>query len=132
MATKCLQWDWSVAPLLPSALWLHTQVVGYSPHTHLSTWKVGMSIYFEMNCSKAGRYFLIQQKENKCILIIVVGMHGFVDVKKCEGFEEPLRKMTIAEQRQSKEWTYYIAAEEIVWDYAPNLQEHVDEWANLL
>lgn len=54
-------------------------------------------------------------------------MYGFVDVKKCEGFEEPVRKMTIAEQRQSKEWTYYISAEEIIWDYAPNLQEHVDE-----
>ncbi|XP_017287310.1 coagulation factor V [Kryptolebias marmoratus] len=58
---------------------------------------------------------------------IEVGMHGFVDVKKCEGFKEPVRKMTIAEQRQSNEWTYYIAAEEIIWDYAPNQQEHVDE-----
>lgn len=70
---------------------------------------------------------MAQQKRNKCIFIIAVGMYGFVDVKKCEGFVEPVRKMTIAEQRQSKEWTYYISAEEIIWDYAPNLQEHVDE-----
>ncbi|XP_026151896.1 coagulation factor V isoform X2 [Mastacembelus armatus] len=55
------------------------------------------------------------------------GMHGFVNVMKCDGFEAPRRRMTIAQQRQSREWKYYIAAEEIVWDYAPNMHEHVDE-----
>ncbi|KAL6100506.1 f5 [Pungitius sinensis] len=54
------------------------------------------------------------------------GMHGFVDVKKCDGFEAPKRRMTVAEKRHSKVWTYYIAAEEITWDYAPNMKEHID------
>ena len=56
-------------------------------------------------------------------------MHGFVDVTKCDGFQAPRRRMTIEQKRQSKEWIYYIAAEEVVWDYAPTMNEHVDEWA---
>lgn len=54
-------------------------------------------------------------------------MHGFIDVGKCDGFDEPRRRMTIQQKRESKEWTYYIAAEEIVWDYANGKQEHIDE-----
>ncbi|XP_041858516.1 coagulation factor V [Melanotaenia boesemani] len=56
-----------------------------------------------------------------------VGLHGFVDVKECDGFERPTRKMTIAQKRQSTEWTYYIAAEEVVWDYSPNMPDHIDQ-----
>ncbi|KAM7407046.1 hypothetical protein PAMA_002993 [Pampus argenteus] len=55
------------------------------------------------------------------------GMHGFVDVKKCDAFRAPKRRMTIAQKRESREWIYYIAAEEIVWDYAPNMHKHIDE-----
>ncbi|KAM7380225.1 hypothetical protein PAMP_003537 [Pampus punctatissimus] len=55
------------------------------------------------------------------------GMHGFVDVKKCDAFRAPRRRMTIAQKRESREWIYYIAAEEIVWDYAPKMHEHIDE-----
>ncbi|KAM9851214.1 coagulation factor V [Aulostomus maculatus] len=55
------------------------------------------------------------------------GMHGFVDVKMCEGFKAPKRMMTIKEKHDSMEWTYYIAAEEVIWDYAPNMPEHIDE-----
>ncbi|XP_071395821.1 coagulation factor V [Centroberyx affinis] len=55
------------------------------------------------------------------------GMHGFVDVKNCEGFEAPRRRLTIDQRRHSKEWPYYIAAEEIVWNYAPNMPAYIDE-----
>lgn len=54
-------------------------------------------------------------------------MHGFMDVKLCDGFKAPQRRMTIDQKRQSREWIYYIAAEEIVWDYAPDMHEHIDE-----
>lgn len=54
-------------------------------------------------------------------------MHGFVDVRQCEGFEATQRRLTYEQRRQSREWTYYIAAEEIVWDYAPNRHQHIDE-----
>ncbi|XP_060944214.1 coagulation factor V [Limanda limanda] len=58
---------------------------------------------------------------------IQAGMHGFVDVKTCDGFEAPSRRLTYAQKKESTEWKYFIAAEEVVWDYAPNLQQHVDE-----
>uniref|UniRef100_A0A3B5A0B7 ferroxidase n=1 Tax=Stegastes partitus TaxID=144197 RepID=A0A3B5A0B7_9TELE len=55
------------------------------------------------------------------------GMHAFVDVKKCDAFKEPVRRMTVAQRRESTEWKYYIAAEEIIWNYTPNMHEHIDE-----
>lgn len=55
------------------------------------------------------------------------GMHGFVDVTKCEEFKEPVRRMTVLQQRQSREWKYYIAAEEIVWDYSKDNNKHIDQ-----
>ncbi|XP_062313084.1 coagulation factor V [Osmerus eperlanus] len=54
------------------------------------------------------------------------GMHGFVDVVSCKGFDAPKRKLTIQQKRESQEWTYYIAAEEVVWDYAPNMPAYMD------
>ena len=53
-------------------------------------------------------------------------MHGFVDVVSCKGFDAPKRKLTIQQRRESQEWTYYIAAEEVVWDYAPNMPAYMD------
>ncbi|CAB1421067.1 unnamed protein product [Pleuronectes platessa] len=58
---------------------------------------------------------------------IEAGLHGFVDVKTCGGFEAPRRRLTHAQKKESREWIYFIAAEEVVWDYSPNLQPHVDE-----
>ncbi|KAM8857385.1 coagulation factor V isoform 2-T2 [Synchiropus picturatus] len=55
-----------------------------------------------------------------------VGMHAFVDVKKCDGFPAPRRSLSIAQKRDSSEWTYFIAAEEVLWNYAPNPPKHID------
>ncbi|XP_066562910.1 coagulation factor V [Amia ocellicauda] len=52
------------------------------------------------------------------------GMHGYLRITTCEGKEPKLTRLTIKEARQSQVWTYYIAAEEITWDYAPNLPEY--------
>ncbi|KAG7331178.1 hypothetical protein KOW79_005147 [Hemibagrus wyckioides] len=54
------------------------------------------------------------------------GMHGFLNINKCEEFNAPKRRLTIQQKRESQEWVYYIAAEEITWDYAPNLPDNVD------
>lgn len=54
-------------------------------------------------------------------------MHGFVDVRTCEGFEATPRRVTIEQMRNRKAWTYYIAAEEILWDYAPQTPAYIDE-----
>lgn len=59
---------------------------------------------------------------------ISAGMHGFLNVNTCEEFIAPKRKLTIQQRRESQEWIYYIAAEEIIWDYAPNLPDNVDRY----
>uniref|UniRef100_A0A3P9KGY4 ferroxidase n=1 Tax=Oryzias latipes TaxID=8090 RepID=A0A3P9KGY4_ORYLA len=83
----------------------------------------GSSATVSLVAPYAGRWLLSSQNMRH----IEAGLHGFVDIKKCEEFKEPTRTMTIAQKRQSTEWKYYIAAEEVVWDYSPNMQEHVDE-----
>lgn len=50
-----------------------------------------------------------------------------MDVKTCAGFEAPRREMTSEQRKKSKVWKYYIAAEEVIWDYAPQIHAHVDE-----
>uniref|UniRef100_A0A8C2ZZC3 ferroxidase n=1 Tax=Cyclopterus lumpus TaxID=8103 RepID=A0A8C2ZZC3_CYCLU len=57
---------------------------------------------------------------------VEAGMYGFVDVKRCDGLKAPQRRMTVEQKRHSRVWTYYIAAEEIIWDYAPDMPEHID------
>ncbi|XP_056145397.1 coagulation factor V [Lampris incognitus] len=55
------------------------------------------------------------------------GMYGFVDVKKCEGCDAPKRRLTMQQKHECKEWTYYIAAEEIIWNYAPLMPPFIDK-----
>uniref|UniRef100_A0AAQ6INU1 F5/8 type C domain-containing protein n=1 Tax=Anabas testudineus TaxID=64144 RepID=A0AAQ6INU1_ANATE len=80
----------------------------------------GSSATANMTAFYPGRWML----SSRTFKHIEAGMHGFVDVKKCDGFEATRRKLTIEQKRQSREWKYYIAAEEIVWDYAPQIQKH--------
>ena len=61
----------------------------------------------------------------------LAGLHGFVDVKYCAGFEAPNKRLTIQEKRESKEWKYYIAAEELLWNYAPNMPDSIDKYDHI-
>ncbi|TMS06250.1 Coagulation factor V [Larimichthys crocea] len=83
----------------------------------------GSSTTASMVALHTGRWLL----SSHTIKHMEAGMHGFVDVKECDGFQAPRRRLSIAQKQQSTEWTYHIAAEEIVWDYAPNMPEHIDE-----
>ncbi|XP_077393254.1 coagulation factor V isoform X2 [Festucalex cinctus] len=56
------------------------------------------------------------------------GMHAFLDVNTCEGIKAPRHRMTLEQRRESREWKYYIAAEEVIWDYAPNMPEYIDNY----
>jgi len=64
--------------------------------------------------------------KNRVVSAVAAGMYGFVDVKRCDGFRAPQRRMTVEQKRHSRVWTYYIAAEEIIWDYAPEMPGHID------
>uniref|UniRef100_A0A671T7A0 ferroxidase n=1 Tax=Sinocyclocheilus anshuiensis TaxID=1608454 RepID=A0A671T7A0_9TELE len=41
-----------------------------------------------------------------------------------------LKRLTIQQKQESQEWTYYIAAEEMIWDYAPNMPENMDGYVD--
>uniref|UniRef100_A0A674D025 ferroxidase n=1 Tax=Salmo trutta TaxID=8032 RepID=A0A674D025_SALTR len=82
----------------------------------------GTATSANMTAVNTGRWLLSSHTSKH----LEAGMHGFVDVRSCEGFNPPKRKLTIKQKRESQEWTYYIAAEEVVWDYAPKMPEYID------
>uniref|UniRef100_A0A8C2BMR5 ferroxidase n=1 Tax=Cyprinus carpio TaxID=7962 RepID=A0A8C2BMR5_CYPCA len=49
------------------------------------------------------------------------GLHGYFNIKTCDEYTAPKRRLTIQQKQESQVWTYYIAAEEVIWDYAPNM-----------
>ncbi|XP_076602278.1 coagulation factor V [Chaetodon auriga] len=103
---------------------MNGQVLQHDGHKVSSVGLIsGSSATASMVALHTGRWLL----SSHTVKHMEAGMHGFVDVKKCDGFNAPRRKMTIEQKRHSREWKYYIAAEEIVWDYAPNMHEHIDE-----
>ncbi|TRY59321.1 hypothetical protein DNTS_033554 [Danionella cerebrum] len=53
-------------------------------------------------------------------------LHGYLNIRMCDEFQAPKRRLTIQQKEESQEWTYYIAAEELTWDYAPNMPENMD------
>uniref|UniRef100_A0A8C8HDF9 ferroxidase n=1 Tax=Oncorhynchus tshawytscha TaxID=74940 RepID=A0A8C8HDF9_ONCTS len=73
----------------------------------------GTATSANMTAVNTGRWLLSSHTSKH----LEAGMHGFVEVRSCEGFNPPKRKLTIKQKRESQEWTYYIAAEEVVWDY---------------
>uniref|UniRef100_A0A671T5C9 ferroxidase n=1 Tax=Sinocyclocheilus anshuiensis TaxID=1608454 RepID=A0A671T5C9_9TELE len=58
------------------------------------------------------------------------GLHGYLNIKTCDEYTEPKRRLTIQQKQESQEWTYYIAAEEMIWDYAPNMPENMDGYVD--
>ncbi|XP_078118780.1 coagulation factor V [Sander vitreus] len=103
---------------------MNGQVLQQSGHKVSSVGVIsGSSATASMVALHTGRWLL----SSHTIKHMEAGLHGFVDVTKCDNFKAPQRRMTTEQKRYSTTWTYYIAAEEIVWDYAPNMPEHIDE-----
>lgn len=63
-------------------------------------------------------------------VIFAAGLHGYLNFKTCDEYTAPKRRLTIQQKQESQEWTYYIAAEEIIWDYAPNMPENMDGYVH--
>ncbi|XP_028992983.1 coagulation factor V [Betta splendens] len=100
------------------------QVLQQSGHKVSSVGLVsGSCATASMKALYAGRWMLSSHTSRH----LEAGMHGFVDVKQCDGFEASQREMTSEQKKHSKVWKYYIAAEEVIWDYAPQIHGHVDE-----
>lgn len=61
-----------------------------------------------------------------CVLKLAE-MYGYLNIEDCGNADTLTRKLTLKELRMINNWDYFIAAEEIVWDYAPEIPENIDK-----
>uniref|UniRef100_A0A8C2U652 Coagulation factor V n=1 Tax=Coturnix japonica TaxID=93934 RepID=A0A8C2U652_COTJA len=97
----------------------------------------GASKTVNMTVSEEGRWLIssLVQKHLKA------GMHGYLTVRDCGDRERKKSHLSFKERRMIKSWEYFIAAEEVVWDYAPTIPDsldkhykaqHLDNYSNLI
>ncbi|XP_068841700.1 coagulation factor V isoform X1 [Capricornis sumatraensis] len=55
------------------------------------------------------------------------GMQAYIDIKNCAKKTRNPRKLTRDQRRHIKRWEYFIAAEEVIWDYAPIIPASMDK-----
>ncbi|XP_020830327.1 coagulation factor V [Phascolarctos cinereus] len=64
------------------------------------------------------------------------GMKAYLKIEKCPKETRTIKKLTRNQRRYIKKWEYFIAAEEVIWDYAPVNKENMDKkykfWYNNL
>ncbi|XP_048968295.1 coagulation factor V isoform X28 [Canis lupus dingo] len=55
------------------------------------------------------------------------GMQAYIDIKNCAKKTRNPKKLTRDQRRYMKRWEYFIAAEEVIWDYAPVIPANMDK-----
>ncbi|XP_047560951.1 coagulation factor V isoform X3 [Lutra lutra] len=55
------------------------------------------------------------------------GMQAHIDIKNCAKKTRNPKKLTRDQRRHMKRWEYFIAAEEVIWDYAPVIPVNMDK-----
>ncbi|XP_021569767.1 LOW QUALITY PROTEIN: coagulation factor V [Carlito syrichta] len=55
------------------------------------------------------------------------GMQAYIDIKNCPKKTRNPKKITREQRRHMKRWEYFIAAEEVIWDYAPIIPTNMDK-----
>ncbi|XP_015266787.1 PREDICTED: coagulation factor V [Gekko japonicus] len=82
----------------------------------------GASTTANMSVSRTGKWLIssIVQKH------LQAGMHGYLKIEECGNLDILTKKLSYKELRMIKDWEYFIAAEEVIWDYAPQIPESVD------
>ncbi|XP_053562480.1 coagulation factor V [Bombina bombina] len=53
---------------------------------------------------------------------VQAGMHSYINVQSCGDQYASVRKYSLYQKRYIQNWEYYIAAEEVLWDYAANVE----------
>ncbi|KFV62243.1 Coagulation factor V, partial [Dryobates pubescens] len=110
-------------------------------HRRVSTVNLvgGSSATVNMTVSEEGRWLISSLVQKH--LQGKAGMHGYLTVRDCGDKEVKKSQLSYKERRMVKHWEYFIAAEEITWDYAPNIQDsldrhykaqHLDNFSNLI
>uniref|UniRef100_K7F2H6 Coagulation factor V n=1 Tax=Pelodiscus sinensis TaxID=13735 RepID=K7F2H6_PELSI len=93
-------------------------------HHKVSTVSIvgGASTTANMTVSQNGRWLISSLVQKH----LQAGMHGYLNIEECEEKDVFKKKISFKELRMIKDWEYFIAAEEITWDYAPNVPETID------
>lgn len=55
------------------------------------------------------------------------GMQAFIDIKNCPKKTRSPKTFTREQRRHMKRWEYFIAAEEVIWNYAPVIPANMDK-----
>uniref|UniRef100_A0A8C8RC81 Coagulation factor V n=1 Tax=Pelusios castaneus TaxID=367368 RepID=A0A8C8RC81_9SAUR len=93
-------------------------------HRRLSTISLvgGASTTANMTVSQQGRWLISSLVQKH----LQAQMHGHLNIKECEEKDVVKKRLSFKELRMIKDWEYFIAAEEITWDYAPEIPETID------
>ncbi|XP_005038621.1 PREDICTED: coagulation factor V isoform X1 [Ficedula albicollis] len=97
----------------------------------------GASSTVNMTVTEEGRWLIssLVQKHMQA------GMHGYLTVRDCGDKEVKKSRLSYRERLMVKTWDYFIAAEEVTWDYAPSIpdtldrhykSQHLDNFSNLI
>ncbi|KFO13279.1 Coagulation factor V, partial [Balearica regulorum gibbericeps] len=99
----------------------------------------GASTTVNMTVSEEGRWLIssLVQKHMQG----KAGMHGYLTIRDCGDKEVKKSRLSYRERLMVKSWEYFIAAEEVIWDYAPSIPDsldrhykaqHLDNFSNLI
>nr|XP_006974825.2 coagulation factor V [Peromyscus maniculatus bairdii] len=55
------------------------------------------------------------------------GMQAYIDIKNCLKKTRNPKTLTREQRRHMKRWEYFIAAEEVIWNYAPVIPANMDK-----
>ncbi|XP_051042098.1 coagulation factor V isoform X2 [Phodopus roborovskii] len=55
------------------------------------------------------------------------GMQAYIDIKNCPKKTRNPKTLTREQRRHMKRWEYFIAAEEVIWNYAPVIPVNMDK-----
>ncbi|XP_027536906.1 coagulation factor V [Neopelma chrysocephalum] len=97
----------------------------------------GASTTVNMTVTEEGRWLISSLVQKH----LQAGMHGYLTVRDCGDKEVKKSHLSYKERLMVKNWEYFIAAEEVTWDYAPTIPasldrhyktQHLDNFSNLI
>ncbi|CAM9677521.1 unnamed protein product [Bubo scandiacus] len=108
-------------------------------HRRVSTVNLvgGASTTVNMTVSEEGRWLISSLVQKH----LQAGMHGYLTVRDCGDKEVKKSRLSYKERLMVRSWEYFIAAEEVTWDYAPTIPDsldrhykaqHLDNFSNLI
>ncbi|XP_071416980.1 coagulation factor V isoform X1 [Pithys albifrons albifrons] len=97
----------------------------------------GASTTVNMTVTEEGRWLISSLVQKH----LQAGMHGYLTVRDCGDKVVKKSRLSYKERLMVKNWEYFIAAEEVTWDYAPTIPasldrnyktQHLDNYSNLI